>query len=436
MGKCCSIPKEYVIIDETYGPTEFEDMKDWVRSQREGREGVGLIFVGPVELRNGDWYGAVVCMGEEAGGGCDCSDIEDGWQCSEGIDPLSCYLDAGVPGTGIFEEGGNCEEDEDNPACTNPFKDCEVGCNGCNCCAQQAPTPGPDGVACSLFRMVVPWEILSYHYGEYIHDPDCQDGKMGELFDYLATRGFERDGLKVATFRTNDEPKDCRVEIWTIPPADANCPPLGAGCPDVCFDGDEDPAWPGITAIPCCPLNGCPPLKCFKPDDIEVDVMDEWQAGQIGGEWKDPAIDGDCPQACWILGACCTQIAGIQDGEFHFNSLSDAASFAEGQGNAYTVYFPGYGAGATGPDDVVVETFLWEDEQGETLYNCEYKYDQECPEEGPVVESWEKPEDNDFGVYQEFSSIGIGFVPEKDCGEVDCSNIEDETKISEVNPLP
>ena len=291
-GKCCSIPRQYIIIDETYGPTEFEEMKDWVRSQRQGREGVGLIFVGPVELRNGDWYGAVVCMGNEAGGGCDCADIEDGWQCSEGIDALTCYLEAGVPGTGIFEQGGNCEEDEDNPACPNPFDDCEVGCNGCNCCAEEAPPPGQNGVACSKFRQIVPWDILSYHYGEYIHDPDCPNGKMSELFDYLATRGFERDGLKMATFRTNEDPKDCRVEVWGELPECAD-----GTCPEVSFAGDENPAWPGITAVPSCLPQACPILRCFEPEDINVDVMDQWQAEQIGSEFWNP--DAACPCGCF-----------------------------------------------------------------------------------------------------------------------------------------
>ena len=245
-------------------------MKDWVRSQRQGREGVGLIFVGPVELRNGDWYGAVVCMGSDDGGLCDCADIEN-WQCSEGIDALTCYLDAGVPGTGIFEEGEDCEGDEDNPACPNPFQDCETGCSGCNCCAAEAPPPGPDGVACTKYRKVVDWGVLSYQYGEYIHDPDCENGKMKELFDYLVTRGFEPDSFKVATFRTNDDPKDCKVEIW------AELPECGDGtCPKVSFDGDEDPAWPGITAVPSCSPDACPVLQCVKAEDVDVEVMDEW----------------------------------------------------------------------------------------------------------------------------------------------------------------
>jgi len=274
-------------------------MKDWIRSQRQGREGVGLIFIGPIELRNGDWYGAVVCMGSDDGGLCDCADMEDGWQCTEGIDALTCYLDAGVPGTGIFEEGGNCEENEDNPACPNPFLDCETGCEGCNCCAAEAPPPGPDGVACSKLHRIVPWSVLSYQYGEYIHDPDCPDGKMQELFDYLETRGFDRDGLRVSTFRTNDDPKDCKVEIWgELPPCD------GELCPTVSFDGNEDDAWPGITAVPSCSVDACPELRCLEASDLEVDVLDEWQAGQVDGIWKDPAVDGPCPDACSSGYAC------------------------------------------------------------------------------------------------------------------------------------
>ena len=139
------------------------------------------------------------------------------------------------------------------------------------------------------YRIIVPWNVLSYHYGEYIHDPECEEGKMKELFDYLVTRGFEPDSFKVATFRTNDDPKDCKVEIWgELPGCD------GETCPEVSFNGDEDPAWPGITAVPNCSPQACPILRCFKPEDIEVDVMDQWQAEQIGGTWSDE----ECPQAC------------------------------------------------------------------------------------------------------------------------------------------
>lgn len=352
-GKCCSIPREYIIAEETYGPTEFEDMKDWVRSQRQGREGVGLIFIGPIELRSGDWYGAVVCMGSDESGLCDCADMEDGWQCSEGLDALSCYLDAGVPGTGIFEEGEDCEGDEDNPACPNPFKDCETGCSGCNCCAKEPPPLGPDGVACTKYRKVVDWGVLSYNYGEYIHDPDCEDGKMKELFDYLVTRGFEPESFKVATFRTNDDPKDCKVEIW------AELPECGAGtCPVVAFDGDEDPAWPGITAVPSCSPDACPILQCVKPEDIDVDVLDEWQAGQIGGYWS----EGDCPGACCPDESNCDEsvLVGKQD----YRELYDE-NFIDGSTSSYSLEY-------TAAAPIENQDFVWNEGYPDKL--CNYRW--------------------------------------------------------------
>ena len=282
LGSCCAIDRKYVIAEETYPENEYDEMKDWVRSQRQGREGVGLIFVGPVQLRTKEWYGAVVCMGDEEGGGCDCANIEDGWVCTEGVDALSCYLDGGVPGTGVFTEGGNCDE-----PCENPLLDCQVGCEGCGCCAAEAPPAGPDGVACTEWRQIVPYEILEYHYGEALTDPECPNGKMGEIMDYLATRGFDRQGLAIATFRTSDG-KNCRVEIWGRPPS---CD--GESCPTV-GQADEDPNWPGITAVPDCSPDACPELQCVEASDVDAPVMDEWQAGQIGGTWS----DGDCPGAC------------------------------------------------------------------------------------------------------------------------------------------
>ena len=145
LGSCCAIDRKYVIAEETYPENEYDEMKDWVRSQRQGREGVGLIFVGPVQLRTKEWYGAVVCMGNEEGGGCDCANIEDGWVCTEGVDALSCYLDGGVPGTGVFTEGGNCDE-----PCENPLLDCQVGCEGCGCCAEEAPPAEKEKVTVTL----------------------------------------------------------------------------------------------------------------------------------------------------------------------------------------------------------------------------------------------------------------------------------------------
>ncbi|MBL6910385.1 MAG: hypothetical protein ISR34_08185 [Pirellulales bacterium] len=292
LGSCCAIDRKYVIAEETYPENEYDEMKDWVRSQRQGREGVGLIFVGPVQLRTKEWYGAVVCMGNEEGGGCDCANIEDGWVCTEGVDALSCYLDGGVPGTGVFTEGGNCDE-----PCENPLLDCQVGCEGCGCCASEAPPAGPDGVACTKWRQIVPYEILEHHYGEALTDPECPNGKMGEIMDYLATRGFDRQGLAIATFRTSDG-DNCKVEIWGKPPS---CE--GESCPTV-GQADEDPNWPGITAVPDCSPDACPVLQCVEASDIDVPVMDEWQASQIGGEWKDPAIEGNCPDACSKGYAC------------------------------------------------------------------------------------------------------------------------------------
>lgn len=241
------------------------------------------MFHGPFRLRfDGGWYVAVICIGSESDdGGCDCEASEgDFYNCEETDDPGYCHYLAGIPGLGVFTEGGDCDcgasEDETSSSgcdkCSGTFEACEIGCteSGCGCCYKDPPPPGADGVGCSKRFMLVGYETLQQEYPEILTSKECQNGEQeentvfGDLIEDLASKGIARNSITVAAFR---KPL-CRVEIWG---ECEECPP-----------GD----------VPCT-LGDCD-SKCYDAESLDLDVFDEWQANEIGAEWK----EGECPGAC------------------------------------------------------------------------------------------------------------------------------------------
>lgn len=111
-------------------------------------------------------------------------------------------------------------------------------------------------------------------------------------------------------------------------------------------------------------------------------------------------------------GVCCFEYANEQDDEYHFDSISGAVSFAEGQGLGYVVYKPGEAANATGPDDVVVATLLW---NGGT--DCRESTKEDCPE-GVIVEMG-GPDDP---YYQAAGNRGLRWFDPEEYPDLSCDD--------------
>jgi hypothetical protein len=286
MGRCCSIPKKYVVASEVYESNDFDGAEEWIRSQRSGRENVGFMFHGPIRLRfDGGWYVAVICLGEQAGDGtCNCDIQPEIYDCSETDDPGYCYYLAGIPGLGVFTPGGDCDCDEsggDGQAntdggcdkCGGTFEDCELGCSesGCSCCYEEPPPPTADGAACSLRFMVLSQGDIEEQYPEIQSGKNCdpvaaeENTPLANMIEDLVSRGIKRDSITIASFRQ----PECRIEVW----GECDCGE-GVDCEGPCED------------------------MCYDSEVLSVDVFDQWQADQIGVEWKELSEDGGCPDAC------------------------------------------------------------------------------------------------------------------------------------------
>ena len=311
-SRCCAIPRKYLIREEVY--PDYDDSLDWIRSQRQGRENTGIMFVGPVLLRDGQWYAAEVCMSPnnpDAGGGdgiCDCIDLlnPDAYTCVEDVSPEVCYLDVGIPGTGKWKAGDTCEETN----CSEDRSPCESGCSDCNCCYKDAPPAGQDGVACTNARLLLDYGQLKENYPEVLTDGRCGLGGfaptaqgsdpnsvLSQLMLYVVSLGYDPIDVWFASFRpTASEPDECRVELWgqcacTIDPCE------GGELVSIPKSNDVGGFAPDVRQKCSCEDDECVE-ECKTADDLGVDVLDEWQAGQIRGRWRDPAIYGECPIAC------------------------------------------------------------------------------------------------------------------------------------------
>ena len=333
-GKCCAIPTDYIVDSEIFPTNQFDEAEEWIRSQRNGRENVGFLFHGPIRLRfDGGWFVAVICVGKlQDDGTCECNEYGDpeSYTCEETDDPGYCYYLSGIPGLGVFTEGGDCDcggsESGDGEQangsqggcdkCSDSFEPCEIGCSetGCSCCYEEPPPPGADGVACSKRFMVVSYETIQTDYPEILQDKNCAGGSftaeentvLGDLIAHLVEeQNIEADSIKVASFRGGD---GCRVEIW----GECSCGTLandglatcqGGPIPTVWAEAGgatgNDPDFPGISNSCTCKKT-CPPDKCYDAKALNVDVFDEWQAGQVGMEWKDES----CPTACSLCNEC------------------------------------------------------------------------------------------------------------------------------------
>ena len=294
VGKCCAIPTDYIVASEIYPSNEFDEAEAWIRSQRNGREGVGFLFHGPIRLRfDGGWFVAVICVGKlQDDGTCECNEYNDpdSYTCEETDDPGYCYYLSGIPGLGVFTENSGCNcngsgsgEDGEEPCddCSGTFEECEIGCteSGCGCCYEEAPPATEDGVACSKRFMVLDNTAIQELYPEIVQDTDCtrpEEAKDGSVLqrmvdDLVNNKNILRTSINVASFRD-----ECRIEVW----GECDC------SPEVNCDG------------PC-------EEQCYDKDAVGVDFFDEWQAGQLGMEWKSKDVDGECPEACIPPGYAC-----------------------------------------------------------------------------------------------------------------------------------
>lgn len=324
MGKCCSIPKKYVVASEVYESNDFEGAEEWIRSQRSGRESTGYMFHGPIRLRfDGGWYVAVICLGEEKDDGtCDCDTDPEIYDCTETDDPGFCYYLAGIPGLGAFDEGENCDcggsggDDQANTSqgcdkCGDTFAPCELGCpEECSCCWKIPPAEGPEGVACSEFFQVIGYEDIKEHYPEILQNKYCQfpiaalqlqpDSTLGRLMKHLKDFHLINPGdVTFASFRGPDD--ECRVELW----ARCSCEGCGSGPKPKSYIKEPPkqlvPEFPGIKMGCACKEAECAP-ECYDAEDLNVDVVDEWQALEIGGIWTNKtgdSCDGDPCSLCW-----------------------------------------------------------------------------------------------------------------------------------------
>lgn len=323
MGKCCSIPRKYVVTSEVYESNDFEGAEEWIRSQRSGRENSGYMFHGPIRLRfDGGWYVAVICLGEEKDDGtCDCEIEPEIYDCTETDDPGFCYYLAGIPGLGSFDEGENCDcggsggDDQANTSqgcdkCGDTFAPCELGCpEECSCCWKIPPPETANGVACSDSFRVLGYDDIKENYPEILQNKYCQfpiaaleddpDSVLGRLMKHLKDFHFiDPADVLIPSFRGPDG--ECRVELW----ARCSCEACGSGPKPKSYTKTSPsqlvPEFPGIQQGCACQEEECKD-ECYTAEDLLVDVLDEWQAMQIGGTWKDPAIVGECPDSCFPL---------------------------------------------------------------------------------------------------------------------------------------
>ena len=341
MGRCCAIPRKYLIREEIY--PVYEDSLDWIRTQRQGRENTGIMFVGPVLLRDGQWYAAEICMSpnnpdEDGGDGiCDCKDVNDpdAYVCADTDDEEYCYLDVGIPGTGKWQVNKSCNE-----ACTNAFNECEFGCSDCNCCYEEPPPPGPDGIACSYSVRLLTYGALKDNYPEILTDAFCQAGGLAaelareggsgiredsvlvRLMEYVIGLGFEPADIFFASFRSAD-PNECRVELWGM----CSCESCGPDGPIPKFlrptgNMEAGDGFGGDVEQMCaCQQKECDKF-CYDAEELGVDIVDEWQAQQIGAiEWK----DDKCPLGCY---APCDYSVLPPEVPYTQNSTSDASGIS------------------------------------------------------------------------------------------------------------
>lgn len=360
MGKCCTIPTKYIVASEVYKSNDYEGALEWIRSQRSGRENVGYMFHGPIRLRfDGGWFVAVICIGEESDDGtCDCDIQPEVYDCTETDDPGFCYYLAGIPGLGVFEEGGNCDcggsggEDQANTSqgcdkCADTFAPCELGCpDVCSCCWAYPPPLGAEGVACSDAFLVLNHNDIMEHYPEILQDKYCQapaaaliinpNSLLARLVKHLKDFYFiNPDNVNVATFRGPEG--ECRIEVW----ARCSCEGCGSG-PEPKIYAKEAPMQEPVPEFPAIRM-GCAckeaecVTECYDAEDLNVDVVDEWQAREIFGEWTNKTGDsctGDPCSVCWdcewwevdFAGRVCLSKDGerFQDGIYKEQSYSYA----------------------------------------------------------------------------------------------------------------
>ena len=145
-GRCCGINPDYV--QQEYRDTDKAEVEDWLYQQKNGREMVGFIFHGPVWLEDSEeWYGALICLGQEASnGGCDCAEMKTGlaYVCIDGVTAEQCANTTStgfaVPGTQVWTPEASCFSTQEGSdvaeydGCDDLIDPCEIGCPQCTTC--------------------------------------------------------------------------------------------------------------------------------------------------------------------------------------------------------------------------------------------------------------------------------------------------------------
>ena len=382
LGRCCSIPKKYVVDEEVFESNDFETAQEWIRSQRSGREEVGYLFHGPIRLRfDGGWYVAVICLGEQSDDGtCDCDIQPEIYDCSETDDPGYCYYLAGIPGLGVFTPGGDCDCDESGgegqantsqgcDKCGDTFRDCELGCgeNGCSCCWEPPPPAGADGVVCTKRFRLLSYEGIKQDWPEILQQGDCNNpnadpnSAWGRLVEYCSEAlNVERDSIRIARMRDSSEP--CRIEVW----GECSCLSQANMQPDTQCGAPQKPkiyakgSGGDFSVEQGCECSDSCKDDCHDKDTLSVDVLDQWQAEQIGGEWK----DGECPRACCPDETDCDESVLVpkRDEIYEYDE-----NFVDGVESTYNLM-----NGDSGPAPVEGTDFVWNDGYPNSL--CNYRW--------------------------------------------------------------
>ena len=185
-----------------------------------------------------------------------------------------------------------------------------------------------------------------------------------------------------------------------------DCQEMKTGLAFVCIDG--------VTPEQCGNTSDAlmvPGTQSYTPDG-ECSTQDGDVSEYNGCDGLIDPCELGCPQC---IGICCFEVGDEQDGEYRFDSISDAVSFAEGQELAYQIYYPGQGNGAEQPTDVMVETALWA-----VGPRCDERTEEECPE-GLIVKTYDNPVDG-LGVYQSGFERGIRFFDPEDNPDLTCAD--------------
>ena len=248
-GKCCAYSWDFVLTSETFerGSDAEDDARGWLDQQRQ-LNGKGFLYHGPIRLFAGDYFAAVLCLGEvDSDGKCECfteqADQQQLYICTEGVDESYCFYLGGVPGTGIFSPGETCWCTE-TPGCTECTDDapapCKLGCFDCSCCAnvtQLAQEPGTvcqDAYVLYSYEYVMKWfpEIFDDDIKQCSTNPQHADHEGNPWQRFLAgtlDQGFniflvfyntgtgEKDagGNWICEIDENGDPvQNCVIDIW------------------------------------------------------------------------------------------------------------------------------------------------------------------------------------------------------------------------------